>query len=353
MSINNSRQRSSIDNRGRDGSSGRGENQGRGRSNGGRGSKDTRPTREGIRPNSENGNPSESINISPQNVYGKCDLKCEYMFDYPTTSLVGKNNGVLLSFTCDEPNTSPVEFNKKKYNVEKIIIVAPSIHLFNDEQTDAEILIIHNPILGGPSLIIGIPIIQSSNTNTGTANITDMINAMATNAPAQGETTEINISNFTLNNIIPKKPFFSYMGPDMQRSPAAYIMFGYLEAIPLTSSTLNSLTNIIKSFDIKTPGKYLFFNKNGPNSYVNKDGIYISCQPTGASDESVIVDDGSGSSDTNYNLGSIFKNETVQTIIKFILFILLFLALFKGLNTAYNHLTANPIKLTGLPFAKK
>ena len=180
-----------------------------------------------------------------------------------------------------------------------------------------------------------------------------MINAMASNAPSEGETAQINISDLTLNNIIPKKPFFAYMGPDMNRSPASYIMFGTLEAIPITSSTLDSLTDIIQSFDIKTPGKYLFFNRNGPNSTTNTDGIYISCQPTGASEDTVTVDDGSDSSETNYNLGSIFKNKTVQTILKFILMVLIFLALFKGISLGYNYLTKNPIKLTGLPFAKK
>jgi len=309
--------------------------------------------REGATSRSSDDNLNKSINISVQNVYGRCENKCQYLFDYQNTSLVGTNNGIMLSYTCDEQNTSPVDFNQKKYNVKNIVIVAPSIHLFNGSKTDAEILIVHNPVLGGIPLIVGLPISESSSTNSATSNVTDMINAMASNAPSEGETAQINISSLTLNNIIPKKPFFAYMGPDMNRSPASYIMFGTLEAIPITSSTLDSLTDIIQSFDIKTPGKYLFFNRNGPNSTTNTDGIYISCQPTGASEDTVTVDDGSDSSETNYNLGSIFKNKTVQTILKFILMVLIFLALFKGISLAYNYLTKNPIKLTGLPFAKK
>ena len=318
------------------------------------GNHNTSPTsKESYRNNSGSSNRKHNVmNISADNVYGNCDLKCEYSFDYPSTTLVGKNNSIMLSYNCDNSTTSPVTFNSKKYNVKNIIIVTPSIHLFDGEKTDAEILVIHNPVLGGNPLIVGIPIIQSTNTNTATSNITDMITNMASNAPAHGETAEINISGFNLNNIIPKKPFYTYEGLDIHRSPATFIVYGNLDAIPLTSSTLNTLSSIIDTFTHESVGKYLFYNKNGPNGNLNTDGIYISCQPTGASEDSVIVDDGSSSSDTTYNLGTIFQNKTVQTIIKFIVIVCIFLVLFKGLSMAYVNLTKGPLKLTDLPFKK-
>jgi hypothetical protein len=37
------------------------------------------------------------INISPQSITGKCDLKCAYNFDYPTTNLVATNNGTNIT----------------------------------------------------------------------------------------------------------------------------------------------------------------------------------------------------------------------------------------------------------------
>ena len=38
-----------------------------------------------------------AINISPKNVYGKCDLKCIYNFKYKETNLTVKNNGINIS----------------------------------------------------------------------------------------------------------------------------------------------------------------------------------------------------------------------------------------------------------------
>jgi len=280
-----------------------------------------------------------SINISSDNVYGKCDLKCQYNFDYPNTSLVAKNDDIMIGLTCDEQNTSPVEFNQKKFNVTKIIIVSPSVHLFNNSQVNAEILIHHTPVLGGKPLIVCLPIIESSNTTTATNLLTEIINAVSSNAPSDGETTQVNLSNFTLNSIIPKKPFYSYVGNDINKSLAAFIVYGYLDAIPLSDGTLTTLSNIIKPLSINLNGKYLFYNKEGPSSSFNSEGIYISCQPTGSSGETVTVSD--GSNDTNNDLGDITKNPAVKIFV-FLFFIILF---FLMLNKAYNYFISNPLKI--------
>lgn len=290
-----------------------------------------------------------SINIASNNVYGKCDLKCQFMFDYQHTSIVAKNEGMFLDLTCDEQNNSPVLFNKNKYNVSKIIIVSPSIHLFNNSQVDAEIIIHHTPVLGGKSLIVCMPIIKSSNSTTAASLLTDIIDDVSSNAPSQGETTQINLSGFTLNNIIPKKPFYSYVGNDIHGSKAAFIVYGYLEAIPLPAPTLIRLSHIINPFSIEFKGKYLFFNKDGPHNNFNSEGIYISCQPTGSSGETVTVSDGSSSNDTNYNLGQIFNNPNAKIVIKILIFIIIFIIFFLMLNKAYNYFSSNPIKINLVP----
>ena len=40
-----------------------------------------------------------NINISVQNIQGKCDLKCSYNFKYPESNTTAKNNGVFISLT--------------------------------------------------------------------------------------------------------------------------------------------------------------------------------------------------------------------------------------------------------------
>jgi len=287
----------------------------------------------------------QSINISPKNVEGKCDVKCSYQFKYPETSLTAKNNGIFISLTCDNSTNPSVVYNFEKYNVAKILIVSPSVHLFNNETANAEILIEHNPVLGGSKLFVCIPIKESSNTTTASSLITEIINDVSTNAPSEGETTTINISDFTLENVVPKKPFFSYTGIDINNSDAEFVVFGLIESIPLSSDTLTSLSQIIKAFPIKTPGNSLFFNSSGPNSKPD-DGIYISCNPTGSSTEETDVSYSKNSS--NNNLGALLKNPIVQLILQIILGCILFIGVFLTLNYAYNAAVDSSIKLPSM-----
>ena len=48
------------------------------------------------------------------------------------------------------------------------------------------------------------------------------------NAPSSGETTNVNMSDFTLDTIVPKKPFYSYAGDDMSGANANFIVFGII-----------------------------------------------------------------------------------------------------------------------------
>ena len=87
---------------------------------------------------------SNEMNISPKNVSGKCDNKCSYEYNYPETNLVATNVGLFILLTCDATSHSPVIYNSEKYNVLNITLTSPSIHLFNNNKTNAEILIEHS-----------------------------------------------------------------------------------------------------------------------------------------------------------------------------------------------------------------
>ena len=284
-----------------------------------------------------------SINISKQNITANCDLKCAYNFKYPETSLTANNQGVVIIFSFDKSNTPPVVYNQQKYNVDTMMLIAPSIHNFNGATTSAELVITHTPVLGGNQLAVCVPINQSSDSNTASNLVTELIQSVATNAPAQGETTTINITGFTLNTIVPVKPFYSYTE---NNNNTDYIVFDILDAIALNSTTLSSLTKIIKPYQLPTPGDNLFYNKNGPNLTSIGDGIYIKCKPTGSSKEEVPVEYSKNSS--SYDLFS-GKNENAVKIFLQVLFsIVIFLIIFGGISYGYSYLTGNPISLSSL-----
>jgi len=285
---------------------------------------------------------SENINISTNNVQGKCDLKCSYNFKYPETNLTAKNNGTLISLTSDTNNTTPVTYNAQKYNVSNILIVKPSIHIFNNSPASAEIIIEHTPVSGGQQFFVGIPITSSTESSDASNFITQIIESVATNAPAANETTNINISGFTLDKIVPVKPFFSYSTPGNQ---GEWVVFPIINAIPLNNGTLTTLGQIIQPFPIPTPSNGLFFNSNGPNSGGNMgDGIYISCQPTGSSEEEISVSYNKNTSSA-VDTSSMLNNPTTLIIVQVIIGCIIFIITFFSLNYAYNYLVSKPIKM--------
>ena len=287
---------------------------------------------------------NNSINISRENVSGDCDLKCAYNFKYPQTSLVAKNDGVMISLTCDKSNTPPVLYNNQKYIVDKFIIVSPSLHNFNGSKSSAEVLINHTPNGGGEQFIVCIPIIESTDSSTASNLLTEIIQGVSNGAPAKDETTNLNINGFTLNKIVPKKPFYSYTSSS-NTDKNEYIVFDILDAITINNKTLSSLTKIINPFSISTPGNKLFYNQKGPNQTTVGDGIYISCQPTGSSEEETDVE--YTKEQSSYDLFS-FNSDSTKIFLQVLFSCIIFLIIFGGIGYAYSKITGNPIQMPTL-----
>ena len=282
---------------------------------------------------------SQNINISTKNISGKCDLKCAYNFDYPESNSTAKNNDVMINLTHDNSSIPPVTYNTKKYTVSNIYITCPSLHIFNDKQVNAEFFIEHVPVKGGQNLHVGIPIISSSESSTASNLITQIIQSVSTNAPSNGESTNLNISGFTLQNIVPSKPFFNYTNTNNEN----WIVFPMEDAIPLNSNTLTTLSQIIKPYQLSMTGSELFFNSNGPNSNKNSSEIYISCNPTGSSVETTeVVYDTNMVSPIDFN--SIWNNPTFKLIIQILIACSLFIVIFYVLNMLYSFLINSPVK---------
>jgi carbonic anhydrase len=287
---------------------------------------------------------NQNIDISLKNVVGKCDLKCSYAFKYTESNTTAKNNGVVINLTYDNRSIPPVTYNGEKYQVSNISIVSPSIHNFNGSLMPGEILIEHVPIKGGNKLQVCIPFSSSSESSTASNILTEIINKVAANAPRQGDSTNLNISNFNLQNIIPKKPFFLY-----SNNTDDYLVFGSIDAIPLSSSTITTLQKIIKQFSLPTPGNNLFYNSKGPISglQIGKDGIYISCQPTGSSTEETAITYDINSSSVDFS--NVINSPIFQTFILIIIGCILFIIVFYGLSSFYNYISKDNIKLPNLP----
>ena len=286
---------------------------------------------------------NQNINISAKNITGKCDLKCSYAFKYSESNSTAKNEGVAIGITYDSRSVPPVVYNNEKYTVSKITITSPSLHIFNDKSMPGEIMVEHIPVKGGNHLKVCVPFTSSSESSPASNLITDVIEKVAANAPSEGDSTNLNISNFNLQNIIPRKPFFAYSVDSDD-----FIVFGEVDAIPLSSSTITTLQQIIQPFPLPMPSASLFYNSKGPISGLQiGDGLYISCQPTGSSDEEIAVSYDKNSS--SFDFSNISDSPVFKYLIMAIVGCLLFVIVFYGLNAFYNYLSSDSPKLPILP----
>ena len=272
---------------------------------------------------------NQNMNISAKNVIGKCDLKCSYAFKYSESNSIAKNKGVMIDISYDSRNVPPVSYNNEKYSVSKIMIVSPSLHLFNNKTMPGEILIEHIPVKGGNNLKVCIPISNSSDSSSASDLITQVIEKVATNAPSDGDSTNL---NFNLQNIVPRKPFFVYSHDSID-----YIAYGVLDVISVTSSVIKMLQQIIKPFPIPMPSAPLFYNSKGPISGVQiGDGLYISCQPTGSTDEETEV--AYSKNATTYDFSNILNNQSFAYFMMILVGCILFIIIFYGINAFYQYL---------------
>ena len=290
---------------------------------------------------------TQSIDISKQNISGKCDLKCAYNFNYPESNTTAKNQGIMINLTYDNSKTPPVTYNTQKYTVTGISITSPSLHLFNGVTTDAEVIIEHAPVKGGPLLKVGIPIKSSSESSDASYLLKEIIDVTATNSPSQSESTNLSISGFTLNKIVPNKQFYSYT----DNNKDDWIVFGILDAIPLNSDTITTLQKIIKPFPLPMTGGELFINTSGPNSTKVGEGIYISCKPTGSSNEETEVEYSKNT--PSYDFANILDNPATKTIFQIIVGCILFILVFIIFNYIYQWITTGETKIPSIPSLSK
>jgi hypothetical protein len=265
------------------------------------------------------------IDISMSKITGNCELKCSYSFNYNNSSCLATNRGDYISISYDKSSSPPVLYNTLQFDVKEIRLYIPSLHSYNDSKTDGELIIIHTSNTGAIPLLVCIPI-KSNNTSSASALFFNkIIDTVASSAPAEDEATNVNIPNFNLNLLVPKKPFFSYSATEPYQpcsEKVDYIVFGN-SSLDITQDTLKKLQSIIRSnpYDIKT-GPNLFYNDKGSTTRGFGSGeIYIDCQPVGSSDETTQILNDTGNN--SITLEDWLNNPLVKLLLGSLVFIII------------------------------
>jgi carbonic anhydrase len=285
-------------------------------------------------------NATAPIDIGKENIAGKCDLKCEFSFKYNNSSCIATNRGDYISLAYDSSSSPPVVYNSASYDVREVRIYSPSLHSFNGTKADGEFIIIHNTSSGASPLFVCIPIKSSNTGEESSKNLTNIIQTVASNAPAEDEKTTVAISRFNLNAFVPRKPFFSYTASEPYQpcsdGKVEYIVYPAASAIGLAERVLFALQKVIaaNSYDIK-PSPGLFFNPKGPSSGATSGEIYIDCQPVGESEEEKIIVTDSGSSAESMTVDDLLQNKYFQMFLGCLIFLII-IYIVKLLIDSYN-----------------
>jgi hypothetical protein len=239
-------------------------------------------------------NTSTLMNISETSPFykGECSLKCDYSFLYnlSTCRAYHQENSISFSYDSNTNGSAQVSYNGIEYNVWFVELITPSIHLFNGQQTSAELFIIHTPLVAGPSLYVCIPIVGSTGIDIVMSPATQLVSEMISQSieliPKDGEETTLNLQGYSLEHIVPKQPFYSYT--DISNN-ATYVVYGAKSGVTVSDKLIKRLSEILSpSNDTTQNGLPFFMNKKGPTNLSLQnlsDEIYIDCQPTGSSTE--------------------------------------------------------------------
>lgn len=274
-------------------------------------------------------NSTAPINISQGSIKANCDSKCRYFHKYPISKCVVHNRGNYLALDYTNGQRPSASYNTIKMEVSDIRIYTPSLHTYDGKYQAGEIIINHRG--NDDPLLVCIPIKQSNETANSTSLLKSIIDYTLTNAPNNGESVNVNITNFTLEEFIPNSPFYSYEG-NLLYDPCSgnnnYVVFhpnnGF---VSLDENYVKKLKNLISThtYSIKD-GPLLFYNKSGSvNSMYSGGGrgkgIYIDCKPVGEQGEilyNVNKDGSSGSSSVKFDAEKFFTNPFVLTILSLI-----------------------------------
>lgn len=274
-------------------------------------------------------NATAPIDISMSKIVGKCDLKCSYNFRYNNSSCIATNRGDYISMSYDKSSSPPVLYNATGYDVQELRLYIPSLHSYNDSKTDGELIIIHTSNIGSQPLLVCIPIKSNNSSSDSALLFKTLIDTVGSSAPSDGESTTVNIPDFNLDLLVPKKPFFSYSASEPYQPCSAnvdYVVYSPLQAsLDMMPESLTKLQSIIASnpYDIKS-GPNLFYNEKGSSMKGNKSGeIYIDCQPVGSSDKTTEIITDIGNSPYPSTISDWLKNPVVKLILGSLLFIII------------------------------
>lgn len=189
----------------------------------------------------------------------------DFSYDYGLTNCKLTNKSTYIDIECYD-GVNKTEYEDIGYlDVTGVKLFRPSLNTFNGEKAEAELIITH--IGGGRHLYVCIPITSSESEGASANWFSQIMNHVPTNS----QKVSVNVSNFSLNNVIPKAPFFIFNNGTFNwgcNNNDVMIIFDKKNAISMKIKDYNLLSRKIKpaSYSVNENPEYVRYNKNGTKS---------------------------------------------------------------------------------------
>ena len=233
------------------------------------------------------------IDIDPKKYSGECQGKCDYSFDYHSSSCIVTNRGNYLEIAYELTSSAapPVSFNNRSYAVSDVRVYTPSLHTFGGERMGGEMVIVHRPLRGGDPLLVCVPIRVASATVRESSSALSKISRVAA-TQIEGDSAPVQFRGgdpFTLNFFVPQAPFFIYRASEPFfpcSSQADIIVFGPRESLgEMTDRTRTAIAGALREHNInaRTSDVKFYFNPTGSRRATSAKGaanFYIECDKT-------------------------------------------------------------------------
>tara|TARA_B000000475_G_C15967267_1_gene435575 strand:+ start:226 stop:1203 length:978 start_codon:yes stop_codon:yes gene_type:complete len=205
------------------------------------------------------------INLSTS-VVQQCSSKCNFEYNYGLASCIVTNKNTYLDISCyDGNNTVKSDMIGKSLTVSGVRLYAPSLNSYNGFKSDAELIVMHTG--GGKTLYVCIPIISSEKAGLSAKWFSQIIPFLA--GLKKNDNREIRVSNFTLNDVIPKAAFTIFENGTFDFGGCAQdnvlILFHKTVAINMKGKDYRDLTKLIgpASYALQSNPTNLQFNSKG------------------------------------------------------------------------------------------
>jgi len=190
-----------------------------------------------------------SCNTGPVNIRDTkqvCKEECSYKFSYnKNSSAMVINQNTYLDIKVDGNNN--IGFNDYKVTLNDVRLYQPSLHLFDGQQVPAELIISHSGY--GHTILVCIPIIAGNGRGKSNSFFEQLIPNITPNTDKTTPNKQsINVSKWSLNDVIPSSTFYFYVGKYPYppcNGKVNVIVFGKNNAARISSKDLKLLQALI------------------------------------------------------------------------------------------------------------